>query len=261
MAIQIIRRPVARRPVAQQAGIGTDVRKMLLASKNAQAWTYYDTRYFGATAFPTDPGTFNFAQCEGRTSFFNSRTTGNAGWPFTSNSDQNKLDRDFLCYAISIEVDCDPDAPGPAGGGAATGSQFGREWISNSAFVITFGSDPIFVAPTADLPGGGAPFYGPRVRTQAAAANSDAGSCVNGIPDNRAKRYLRAPISFKQGASFAIYLELTPTALASIQGLTPLTGNLTAMVRVCMEGVRGKPLLEGVSANPDGSAAYNHTLR
>jgi len=238
MATKIVRRypSAAGRPVADTSS--EMVRKALSAGKNAQSWTYYDTRYIGALAFSGDPGVFNFAQLQAMTPFFNARTTGNSSFAYTSNSDQNKFD------------------------GECTAQDFVREVVEGGALLISFGSDPVFVAPISDLPAGGGPLYGSRVRTVlAAGAVSDSGGASNGVPDSRAKRYLRAPLSFKQSQAFSISIVLAqPGCLARIQALQPLAGNQTAMIRVKLEGIRGKPLLEGVSQNPAGLAPYNRQL-
>jgi len=238
------------------------VRKALAAGKNAQSWTYYDSRYIGALAFAGDAGVYNFAQVQAMIPFFNLRTTGNSSFAYTSNSDQNKFDRDFIAYSISVDVGCDPDAPGLVAGGECTAQDFVREVVEGGALLISFGSDPVFVAPISDLPGGGGPLYGSRVRTVlAAGAVTDSGGATNGLPDSRAKRYLRAPLSFKQSQAFSISVVLAqPGCLARINALTPLVGNLTAVIRVKLEGIRGKPLLEGVSQNPAGLAPYNRQL-
>ena len=266
---QIIKRTVSRpsgasitrkAPAASatSATMPKNIREFLAKQKNAQPWSFYDKRYLGAAAFPGDAGVFNFAQMQERTPFFAVRTTGNAGWAYTSNSDVNKFDKDFIAYSIGVGVSCDPDAPGPVLGGECTAQVFAQQIVECSSFIINLGSEPLFVAPVADLPFGGGVNYAARVRTQAAGANSDSGGASNGVPDGRARRYLRQPISFKQGASFSIWLELERVlALPRVQGLTPLAGNINAVITVELEGIRGKPLLEGVSMNPAGLEQYN----
>lgn len=239
-------RPPMPLPRSGASGITT---AQIKRYKNAEPWIYYDTRVFSANTVPPDTGAFNFAQFTNPLPFFNARNIGNAGLALTNMSDSQKMDNDFICKRITVDVLCDMAAPAAANN--PTAPAFVETVVHQCVLSISFGTDVKYVSPIVKLPSGGGVVIGALLRTQAAAANSDQGPANNGMQDRRAVRDMDEPILFKEGSAFTCQL-ITNTAatLAKLVAIQALTGNFQAVIRVNLEGVRGKGLLKGTPAGP-----------
>lgn len=224
----------------QQGGITT---RQLKEYRDAQPWIYYDTRMFSANTVAPDTAAFNFAQCTSPLAFFNQRTIGNATLQLTNMSDNQKTDNDFVCSAITIDVFCDMDSPSAPG--ISTTTAFVEIITHHTIVVISFGTDVRFVCPTAKLPCGGGMVSDAKIRTTALPVNSDSAQANNGLQTRQAVNQLGEEILFKEGTAFTTQILFdTAAALARLQALQALTGNFQALIRVNLEGVRGKGLVK-----------------
>lgn len=230
------RRAQQMAPAQRGGGDDRSLQKALKEYVNAEPWIYFDTQFFGA-------GGITFAAATNPLAFFTTRTIGNTNVATTSMTDTGKMDADFKCYSISVDVLCDSDCAAAAG--IATAGGFVETYVHNAVLQLTFGSNTKLILPIIKAPTGGGVFQPVKVRTQTAAANSDSSYATNGEPTGTARRLLDEPIFFKQSEAFGLNLTTNATALARIQALQALTGNFQALIRVNLEGVRGKPFLQG----------------
>ena len=241
---RIIARPGMSRAVSRASQAARDIKQYV----DAEEWNYYDSQLFAAAASAVgNILTLATFPANGQLAFFNARTISNAGEALTSMSDVNKFENDFRCYCISIDAWMDTDAASAAG--IANASAFVEAVVNYSALKLSFGTDVKFLEPVVKMPSGGGIVQNVKIRTQAAAANSDSASASNGLQTAQAKRYFKAPIFFKNGQQFSLALFFQAQAITRIQGLQALVAPFQAGIRVNLEGVRGKPLLRGVAVN------------
>jgi len=231
---------------AGQASTARSVAQMLRKYRNAEPWTYYDTQILSGGA-----GAVNFANVPSPLPFMSARTTGNVGLAVTNMTDVGKMDKDFLATTISVDVHCDTDTAAPAGGGVATAPAFVETVVAYGVLAISFGQDVKYVTPVIKCPSGGGVVAQTKVRTQAAGTDTESGSATNGLQTSQARRVLDEPILFRRGIAFTLAILFPAGALARINALEPLAGDFEALIRVNLEGVAGKPLLEGT---PTGAA-------
>lgn len=245
----IPRQVVARLPGPQQSISAQDLNDMVLPEE----WTMYDTQVYSANTIAPASAAVNFANFASPTVFFQSRTIGNGTEALTNMTVPNFVDNPFKAFGLGVEVHCDIDATSAAG--IATASAFVETVVMYSALRLKFGGDAKLIVPLSDLPAGGGVVYGVRTDTRAAGANQLSGSASNGEISVNARGYFEQPILFKQGPAGAFTCDIvtlgntTHGALARIQGLAALTGELQALIRVKFWGYRGKNLLPGTSAN------------
>jgi hypothetical protein len=233
-----------RSPASPQA-------KMIEGLVNPEVWVMFDTRLYSANAIPPDAAAYNFAQDVASTPFFSQRTLGNSSAAITSmTTNSGYVDFPYKAYGIGVEVWCDSDAASATG--IATAPGFIETKVMYSSLTLQFATDYKLIAPLADLPAGGGIVYGPKVRTQAAAANSDSGSATNGLQTVQARAMWKDYILFRgQSTPFTCNIVTANNggaangALHRVQGLQALTGDLQAGVRVKFWGYRGKSLITG----------------
>jgi hypothetical protein len=232
--------PEAQLAVKKCAGNPAALQAALHNFVDAQPWIFYDTVMFGNVAFPPD-AVRNFAQMVSPLAFFANRTAGQSGRPITDMTDQNKVDQDFRCTTISVDVLCDMDVGSAAG--LSTGTGFTEKIINWASLHLSFASTTRFVAPVLKLPSGGGMVTDAKIRTQAVAANSDSGTGNNGLQTHTARSTLAEQILFPKNNAFDLSIEVVAPILAAIVALTPLVINQFAGIRVNLEGLRGRQLM------------------
>lgn len=244
--------PQEAQPVAMKDVKGlsrNQLHELMMNMVDAEPWIYYDTRIISANIIGNDAAAFNFAQIVSPLPFFNSRTIGNATIALTSMTDNQKTDADFFCSRITVDVWCDTDVASVAG--TATGPAFIEEVVNTGIMQIIFGTNTKLLIPLVKCPSGGGVVAGVKTRTQALASNTDSGSANNGLQLSTAAKDLDVPIFFKEGTAFTANMNFPTSSTAAagplqrLQGLAPLTGNLSAGIRLNFEGVRGRALLPG----------------
>lgn len=226
---------------------------LIKRQRNARPWVYYDTRFFSASVLAGETTAFNFAQWQQQQTFFQ-HTSGVHGEAVTSMSDSNKMDADFICTSISVDIFCTTDVLPTVVGGVtmATAPAFVETLVYATIARIRFNQDTEVMIPITDLPAGGGVSHDVKNFALALPSNESRGHANNGLPTCTATKTLGEPIFFKMGQPFTFDL-LTPqtsTAAAGsgplglLQALTPLVVNGGfAGVKVKLQGVRGKPLM------------------
>ncbi len=236
---QQVMQALAKRRNAAGASLTRQVKKQ----RNAEPYIYYDTRILSNVQQPGDTAANTFALIVNPMSFFAGRTEGTHGIEVTNAEDSNKLGAAFLAQEVSIDVHCDTDCASAAG--IATARAFVETVCNMGIFALYFGTYRKFVAPVLKFPSGGGVFSGSKIRTQAAAANSDSEGASNGFPSAQARAKLPEPILFARGSAFRAEIRYPTTALARLIALQALTANFEAIVRVNLHGVRGSMLMPG----------------
>ncbi len=249
----VVRR-VVRRP-AGQPGAGGKPKKKTFAQivkeefLNPEPWIYYDTLIISAGVVPPASAAFNFASfVSSPIPFFSTRNRGNSGASVCNAADVNKFEADFLAKWLAIDVYCPTDASRTAA--KATAPAFVETITMFGAVELTFGPTTKFLVPISSFPAGGGPVSATKIRTQAAAADSDSGSSNNGLQTPQALKMLDEPIMFERGEQFTcmLHIDAAPAAnssLAELAALTALSGTQRAMIRIKWGGVRGTRLLQG----------------
>lgn len=225
--------------------------KMIEGLVNPEVWTMFDTRVYSANSIPPDTSAYNFAQDVASTPFFNNRTLGNSSAAITSmTTNSGYVDFPFKAYGIGVEVWCDTDVTSASG--VATARAFVETKVMYSTLTLQFATDYKFIAPLSDLPAGGGVVYGPVNDSRTAGANQLAGSAANGWQTVQARALWKDYILFRgKDQPFTINVVTLNNggaangALHRIQGLTALSGDQGAGVRVKFWGYRGKSLIVG----------------
>jgi len=241
------------RAMLLQRGNQSTGRKQLDGKVIGEYWEMYDTRIFSANTLQGDTAAFNFAQLTTPLPFFASRTIGTHGEAVTSMNQAQILDMPFKAYGVGIHVHCDIDATSASG--IATAQAFVETVVNYTALQIKIGGDTKLLLPTHDAPSGGGVYYGVRTDSRVAGANQLNGSANNGFPSQQGRVYWPTPFLFDVAGKNGFNINLITAgstsagALHRIQGLSALTGDLQACIRVTFWGYRGKSLAPGVPAN------------
>src|SRR5882724_409120 len=156
---------------------------------NAEPWQYYDTFVVSAGVF-AGVTTANFAGVVFPIPFFAFRTVGNSGYAITNVQDTNKLEADFVCSRIFIQVFGNPDIL--ITGTTTTMQSSLMGWsdaiINGCTFQLDFSTNLKYVAPVHSHPGGGGMYVPALSRSLATAADNEIAVPINGAPDNRANQ-------------------------------------------------------------------------
>lgn len=246
--------PMQRATTLNRSTQQDQLAKQVANLKQVQFWTLYDTLVISANAVKPATAALNFADLTSPISFFDTRTVGNAGQAITSMNQKGILDMPFKAYGVGVEIHCDTDAAST--NGVATAAAFVETVCMYGALELKFGGDPALLLPLSDAPAGGGVYYQTRTDTRASGANQLAASATNGMPSAGGRVYWPSPFQFKaagqDGFTVNLYLggiSTTTGALARLQNLPALTGNLQAMIRVKFWGYRGKSLAAGTAIN------------
>ena len=231
--------PVAPR---RQSEMGQIIEKLV----NPEVWTQFDTVLIAPAATAANYRAYaNFTNVLAQTAMFRNRDITTAGPSITSMTTTNGyVDFPFKAYGVGVEVWCDCDAPSNAS--QFTARQFVEAVTQGGSITLRFSTDPKFIFPISDCPGGGGLVYSDATDSRALGANQTAGTANNGFPSVQARVLWKEYILFHgQKTPFNVTLDLSTVALARINALEALTGNFSAGCRVKFWGYRGKSLTTG----------------
>jgi len=219
--------------------------------KNTRPWVFYDTHVLGSGTLINPQGTpsttQNFANYSTPLPFFSGRNVSNAGYPITNMNDSGKMEADFICRKIMVDVWADVSEAGAAT--IPNAIAFVESIVHYASLKLSFGQTVVWVSPVARCPAGGG-LYQPSLNVIAAAAAAvQQGFAGNGEPSNMASVKLAEPIFFEKGQVFSMALEIDNTAttgtLARINALQALATVFKAGIRVSLDGTYGEDLLKG----------------
>lgn len=222
---------------------------------NPEVWTMYDTLILSPAGYNVGGSTagLHFSGISQSTSFFNSRTIGSAGEAITSmTTASGYVDFPFKAFGCGVDVWGGLEASGTLSSVSvltmSTTQTFVDAVVNGGALVLQFATDPKFIIPIADLPGGGGlnAVYAPYVGIGSAMA----GGATNGLPSVQSRVLWKDYILFRgKDTPFTCSLKLNNVALARINNLPNLQNVATVPyscgIRIKFWGYRGKSLITG----------------